>query len=138
MNWLNYHHLLYFWTVAQEGSLTAGSKKLHLTPQTVSTQLRTLEDALGEELFDRSGRQLVLTDVGRVVYRYAHEIFMLGRELTDNLEGRPAGRSLRLLVGVADVLPKLLAYRLIEPALRGDDEVRIVCVENSSEVSWAR
>ncbi|MFC1639333.1 transcriptional activator NhaR [Gemmatimonadota bacterium] len=133
MNWLNYHHLLYFWTVAQEGSLTAGSKKLHLTPQTVSTQLRTLEDALGEELFDRSGRQLVLTDVGRVVYRYAHEIFMLGRELTDNLEGRPAGRSLRLLVGVADVLPKLLAYRLIEPALRGDDEVRIVCVENSSE-----
>jgi LysR family transcriptional activator of nhaA len=60
MNWLNYHHLFYFWTVAREGSLTEGSRKLHLTPQTVSTQLRTLEAALGEELFDRSGRQFSL------------------------------------------------------------------------------
>jgi len=138
MNWLNYHHLLYFWTVAQEGSLTAGSRKLHLTPQTVSTQLRTLEEALGEELFDRSGRQLVLTDVGHMVYRYAHEIFMLGRELTDSLKGRPAGRSLKLLVGVADVLPKLLAHRLIEPALRVGEDMRIVCVENASENLLAR
>ena len=138
MNWLNYHHLLYFWTVAQEGSLTAGSKKLHLTPQTVSTQLRTLEEALGEELFDRSGRQLVLTDVGRQVYRYAHEIFMLGQEMTDSLKGRPVGRSLKLFVGVADVLPKLVAYRLIEPALRGDEDLRIVCIENRSENLLAR
>ncbi len=138
MDWLNYHHLLYFWTVAQEGSLTAGSKRLHLTPQTVSTQLRTLEEALGEELFDRSGRQLVLTEVGRVVYRYAQEIFALGRELTDTLQGRPEGRSLRLLVGVADVLPKLVAYRLIEPALHGDEDLRIVCVENTGEALLAR
>jgi LysR family transcriptional activator of nhaA len=138
MNWLNYHHLLYFWTVAQEGSLTEGSKKLHLTPQTVSAQLRTLEEALGEELFDRSGRRLVLTDVGRLVYRYANEIFTLGRELTDSLKGRPAGRSLKLLVGVADVLPKLVAYRLIEPALRGAEDLRISCVENTSENLLAR
>ncbi len=138
MDWLNYHHLLYFWTVAQEGSLTEGSRKLHLTPQTVSTQLRTLEEALGEELFDRTGRQLVLTEVGHLVYRYAHEIFMLGRELTDTLQGRPAGRSLTLLVGVADVLPKLVAYRLIEPALRGGEDLRILCVENTSENLLAR
>jgi len=138
MTWLNYHHLLYFRTVAQEGSLTVGSRKLHLTPQTVSTQLRTLEEALGEELFDRSGRQLVLTDVGHLVYRYAHEIFTLGRELTDTLQGRPAGRSLKLLIGVADVLPKLVAYRLIEPALRGEDDLRIICVENTSGHLLAR
>jgi len=138
MNWLNYHHLLYFWTVAREGSLTAGSRRLHLTPQTVSTQLRTLEAALGEELFNRSGRQLVLTEVGQLVYRYANEIFKLGRELTDTLQGRPAGRSLRLLIGVADVLPKLVAYRLIEPALRGEEDLRISCVENTSENLLAR
>ena len=138
MDWLNYHHLLYFWTVAREGSLTAGSKKLHLTPQTVSTQIRTLEAALGEELFDRSGRRLVLNEAGRTVYRYADEIFMLGKDLTDSLKGRPPHRSLRLLVGVADVLPKIVAYRLIEPALHGDEDLRISCVENTSENLLAR
>ena len=133
MNWLNYHHLLYFWTVAQEGSLTKGSKRLHLTPQTVSTQLRTLEDTLGESLFDRSGRQLALTETGRHVYRYANEIFALGRELTDTLRGRPTQRSLKLLVGVVDILPKLVAYKLIQPAFSGDDTIRIRCEEDSGE-----
>jgi LysR family transcriptional activator of nhaA len=133
MEWLNYHHLLYFWTVAQEGSLTKGSERLHLTPQTVSAQLRTLEDALGEKLFDRSGRQLVLTDTGQLVYRYANEIFALGRELKDTLRGRPTHRSLKLLIGVVDVLPKLVAYKLIQPALSGDDKLRICCEENTGE-----
>jgi len=137
MTWLNYHHLLYFWTVAREGSLTSGSVKLHLTPQTVSAQLRTLEDALGEKLFDRSHRRLALTEVGRFVYGYADEIFLLGRELTETLQGGVTGRPLRLLIGVADVLPKLLAYRLIEPALR-IEEVRIECSEDTSEGLLAR
>jgi LysR family transcriptional activator of nhaA len=133
VEWLNYHHLLYFWTVAQEGNLTKGSARLHLTPQTVSTQLRTLEEVLGEQLFDRSGRQLVLTETGRLVYRYADEIFALGRELKDTLRGGPAHRSLKLLVGVADVLPKLVAYKLIQPALQGDSSVRIWCEEDTGE-----
>ena len=138
MTWLNYHHLLYFWTVAREGSLTAGSRELHLTPQTVSAQLRRLEEALGEQLFDRSHRKLVLTDMGHVVYRYATEIFTLGRELTETLRGRPAGHPLRLLVGVADVLPKLVAYRLLEPALRMDEDVQLECIEDTSERLLAR
>ena len=107
-------------------------------PQTVSAQLRRLEEALGEQLFDRSHRTLVLTDVGHVAYRYANEIFTLGRELTERLRGQPAGLPLRLLVGVADVLPKLVAYRLLEPALQIDEDVQIECVEDTSERLLAR
>jgi len=127
MEWLNYHHLLYFWTVAQEGSLTRGARKLNLTPQTISAQLRTLEGVLGEQLFDRSGRQLRLTEIGRVAFRYSDEIFGLGRELIDALEGRLSGRPLKLVVGVADVLPKLVAHQLIQPAFELDEQVRIEC-----------
>jgi LysR family transcriptional activator of nhaA len=95
--------------------------------------LRALEDSLGEKLFERDGRRLVLTDVGRDVFRYADEIFSLGRELMDVVRGRPTGRPLRLLVGVADAVPKLVAYRLLEPALRLRDKVRIVCREDRSD-----
>ena len=130
---LNYHHLLYFWTVAQEGSLGGGAQKLNLTPQTISTQLRTLEDALGEQLFDRSRRQLTMTEIGRLVYDYADDIFALGRELTDAVKGQPTGRPLRLLIGVADVLPKLVAHRLIDPALHLAEEVQIECLEDKTE-----
>ena len=133
MQQLNYHHLLYFWTVAQEGSLVGGAKKLNLTPQTISAQLRTLEDALGEQLFDRSGRQLTMTEIGRLVYDYADDIFTLGRELTDAVKGQPTGRPLKLSIGVADVLPKLVAHRLIEPALHLEVEVQIECLENKTE-----
>ncbi|HSB53407.1 MAG TPA: LysR family transcriptional regulator, partial [Gemmatimonadales bacterium] len=89
MAWLNYHHLLYFWTVAREGSITRATQKLHLTQPTISAQIKTLEDSLGERLFVRQGRRLVLTEVGQVVYRYAEEIFGLGRELQDVLAGGP-------------------------------------------------
>ena len=130
---LNYHHLLYFWTVAREGSLTQGARKLHLTPQTISSQLRTLEGALGEQLFHRSGRQLVLTEIGQAVFRYADDIFSLGRELIDALEGRLSGRPLKLVVGVADVLPKLVAHRLIQPALELDEEVHLECRADRAE-----
>jgi LysR family transcriptional activator of nhaA len=129
----NYHHLRLFWAVAREGNLTRASRKLHLAPQTVSTQIRDFETALGEKLFRRSGRRMLLTDVGHVALRYADEIFSLGQEFQEALRGQPTGRPLRLVVGVADVLPKLVAHRLIEPALLLDKPVRIVCREGTPE-----
>lgn len=129
MEWLNYHHLLYFWVVAREGSIAGACEKLYLTQPTISAQLRALERSLGEKLFTRVGRSLVLTEVGQVVFRYADEIFSLGRELTDTLKGRSRGRPVRFLVGVVDVLPKLIAYRLLEPALRLAGPIHIVCRE---------
>jgi LysR family transcriptional activator of nhaA len=133
VEWLNYHHLLYFYLVAREGSLAGASKELHLAQSTVSGQIRSLEHALGEKLFARSGRRLVLTEVGRVVYRYADEIFSLGRELHDATKGRPVGRPLRLVVGIADVVPKLVARRLLEPALRLTEPVHLVCHEDKPD-----
>lgn len=129
MAWLNYHHLLYFWTVAREGSITRACEVLHLTQPAVSAQLRTLERSLGEKLFERRGRTLVLTDTGRIVYRYAEEIFTLGRELQQTLAGRPAGRPARVVIGVVDSMPKLLAYRLLEPVVRAAEPVRMVLRE---------
>ncbi len=130
MEWLNYHHLLYFWTVAQKGSIAAASEELRLAAPTISNQIRKLEESLGEKLFRRSGRGLVLTDMGRVAMRYADEIFSLGREFTDTLKDRPTGRPLRFSVGIVDVLPKLLAYELLEPAFRLHAPVRIICRED--------
>jgi LysR family transcriptional activator of nhaA len=129
MDWINYHHLLYFYTIAREGSIAKACKQLHLTQPTISAQLRALEEYLGEQLFLRSGRSLVLTEIGRLVYRYAEEIFTLGRELTDTLKGRPSGRPMRFTVGIADAMPKLIAYRLLEPARRLEPPVHLVCRE---------
>ena len=133
MEWLNYHHLLYFWTVAREGSIARACEKLFLAQPTISGQLRALEKSIGDKLFTRSGRGLALTETGRTVYRYADEIFSLGKELTDTLKGRPTGRPLRLLVGVADVLPKMVSYRLLEPALRLPEAVQVICREDKPE-----
>lgn len=130
MEWLNYHHLFYFWVVARRGSIVKASEELLLAPPTISAQISQLEDYLGEKLFTRTGRRLVLTEVGKIAYGYAQEIFSLGRELTDTLKGRPTGRALKLQVGVADVLPKRLAYRLIEPALHLASPVRVICRED--------
>jgi LysR family transcriptional activator of nhaA len=127
MPWLNYHHLMYFWMVAREGTVARASAQLHLTQPTISGQLRFLERAVGVKLFNRVGRNLVLTDTGRVVYRYADEIFSLGRELQNTLRGGPPGRPLRLLVGVADTMPKEITYQLLEPALRLPEPVQLVC-----------
>jgi LysR family transcriptional regulator, transcriptional activator of nhaA len=133
VEWLNYHHLLYFWLVAREGSLAGASRELRLAQSTVSSQIRALEQGLGEKLFARSGRRLVLTEIGRVVYRYADEIFSLGRELQDVIKGAPVGRPLRLVVGVADVVPKLVAQRLLEPALKLPEPVHLVCHEDKPD-----
>ncbi|MEM8944377.1 MAG: transcriptional activator NhaR [Planctomycetota bacterium] len=129
MQWLNYHHLLYFWTVAKEGSITAASLQLHLSQPTLSTQIRKLEKSLGTTLFDRVGRSLVLTDKGQIVFRYADDIFALGRELSDAVQGMPGKSSLKLTVGVPDVLPKLVVYRLLRPALELEGDVQLVCYE---------
>jgi LysR family transcriptional activator of nhaA len=129
MEWLNYHHLLYFWLTAKTGSVTQASDELRLSQSTVSAQIRALERALDEKLFRRDGRRLVPTDVGLVVFQYADEIFALGREMVDTVKDRPTGRPLRLNVGVADVLPKLVAHRLLVPALALGVPVRLVCTE---------
>lgn len=133
MEWLNYHHLLYFWTVAREGTVARASKQLGLAQPTISGQLQTLEQALGEKLFVRSGRHLVLTEMGQTVYKYADEIFSLGRELQETLKGRPASRPLRLTVGIADFVPKLVVYRLLQPALALAEPIQLVCREGKPE-----
>jgi LysR family transcriptional activator of nhaA len=133
MEWLNYHHLYYFWKVVKAGSITAACRELRLAPPTISAQLRTLEDQLGEKLLTRKGRTLEPTDVGQMVYRYAEEIFGLGRELMDAVRQRPTGRPIRLVVGIDDVVPKEIAHALIEPALRLREPVRLLCREGSLE-----
>ncbi|MBC7673021.1 MAG: transcriptional activator NhaR [Polaromonas sp.] len=133
MAWLNYHHLLYFWTVAREGSITRAADVLHLTQPGISAQLRTLERALGEKLFERRGRHLALTETGRLVFRYADEIFSVGRELQETLAGRPTGRPSRLVVGVVDSMPKLMIYRLLKHAMQGAEPVRLVLREGTVE-----
>ncbi|MCA9513030.1 MAG: transcriptional activator NhaR [Myxococcales bacterium] len=133
MEWLNYHHLLYFYTVAREGSVTRAAETLRLAQPTLSGQIRKLEESLDEALFVREGRRLVLTEAGRIVYRYADEIFSTGRELLDALRGRPSNRPARLLVGVADVVPKLVAYRLLQVALELEEPVQLVVHEGKAD-----
>jgi LysR family transcriptional activator of nhaA len=133
MEWLNYHHLLYFWTVARKGSIVKACEELRLAQPTVSGQIRALEGNLGEKLFTRTGRRLALTEIGQIVFRYADEIFTLGSELTDVLKGRPRGRPARLVVGIADVIPKLIAYRILQPALAMEGGVQLVCYEDKPE-----
>jgi LysR family transcriptional regulator, transcriptional activator of nhaA len=133
MEWLNYHHLLYFWMVARTGSITRASQELRLSQPTISAQLRSLEESLGEKLFTRQGRKLVLTEAGQVVWRYAEEIFTLGNELTEVLKGRPRNRPLRLIVGVSDLIPKLIAYRILQPALAIKGGVFMECYEDTPE-----
>jgi LysR family transcriptional activator of nhaA len=128
---INYKHLHYFWVVAKQGGIARASERLHLTPQTISGQINLLEEYLGETLFKKVGRNLELTDTGRLVLSYADEIFSLGSELEEALHGLPADRPMVFRVGVADVVPKTIAYRLLAPALELPDQVRIVCKENS-------
>jgi LysR family transcriptional activator of nhaA len=129
VDWLNYHHLHYFWVVAREGSVTRACEVLHLSQPTISGQIRELERAMKARLFEKSGRGLTLTETGRAVFRYADDIFALGRELMDAVSGRPAGQPIRLRVGVVDAVPKYVAHLLLEPALRLPEPVRVVCVE---------
>jgi LysR family transcriptional regulator, transcriptional activator of nhaA len=134
---LNYQHLLYFWSVVRTGSLTRACEELALSAPTISAQLRTLEARLGEKLLTKSGRTLVPTEVGRLVYTYADEIFGIGRDLVDALEHRPTRRPLRVVVGIDDVVPKAIAHRLLAPALELRQPVRLVCNEGTLERLFA-
>lgn len=133
MEWLNYHHLRYFWTVAKEGSLKKAAEKLHVSQPSISAQLSELEAALGEKLFRRSGRAKVLTDAGQVAFRYADEIFTLGRELVNAIKQRPTAQALRLYVGVADSFPKLVTNEILKPVFAMAQPVHVICREGKLE-----
>lgn len=132
MDWLNYHHLLYFWVVAREGSIARACEQLNLAQPTISGQLQALEKALGEKLLQRAGRGLELTETGKLVFAYADEIFKLGQEMLHTVRGGGGGRPMRLVVGIADVLPKLIVHRLLQPVLHLSESVRIVCREGKT------
>jgi LysR family transcriptional activator of nhaA len=128
---MNFKHLHYFWMAARAGGIVRAGEQLHTTPQTLSGQIKLLEDRLGRKLFRKAGRQLELTDDGRTALKYADEIFTLGNELENALK-RPRGGGERVLefrVGVADSVAKSVAYRLLEPALNLAEPVRMVCHE---------
>ncbi len=134
---VNYKHLHYFWAVAKEGGVARASERLHLTPQTISGQLTLLEEQLGVKLFNRVGRNLELTETGRLVLSYADEIFSLGGELEEMIHQLPADRPQLFRVGVVDVLPKSIAHRILEPALHMPKPVHMHCREASLDTLLA-
>ena len=134
---MNYKHLKYFWTVAKEGSIARASERLHITPQTISGQLSLLEESLSVELFVKTGRNIEMTETGRLVLDYADEIFSLGSELEQALKNDSEGRPQQFRVGVADVLPKSIAQRILLPALQMSAPVRMVCKETGLDTLLA-
>jgi LysR family transcriptional activator of nhaA len=128
---VNFKHLHYFWVAARAGGVVKAGGQLHTTPQTLSSQIKLLEGRLGRRLFRRSGRNLELTDDGRVALRYADEIFGLGGELEAAMRDKQHGGAqvLEFRVGLEDAVPKSVAYRLLEPALSLAAQVRMICTE---------
>lgn len=133
MDWLNYHHLRYFWTVAKEGSLARAAARLHVSQPSISEQIRELEESLGEKLFRREGRGNVLTDAGQIAFSYAEDIFSLGQELVNAIQQRPTAKSLRLYVGVADSFPKLVTNEVLKPVFVMPQTVHVICREGKME-----
>src|SRR6476661_918452 len=133
MKWLNYNHLYYFWIVAREGSIARAAEELMVSQPTISIQIKELETAVGQRLFDRVGRGLQLTEAGRIALNYANEIFSLGQEMTNALEHQPAGRSLKLSVGILDVIPKVVVRQILDPALHLPQPVRLICREDKAD-----
>ncbi|MGB5626502.1 MAG: transcriptional activator NhaR [Woeseiaceae bacterium] len=133
MRHLNYNHLQYFWSVAREGSVVKAAEHLNLTPQTISGQLKLLEESVGQPLFDRVGRRLVLSEMGHIVMEYADEIFSIGAELGQVVRGQKTVSQPILSVGVVSSMPKLIAERIIAPSILDEEPVRIRCHEASLE-----
>ncbi len=129
MEFLNYHHLRYFWAVASEGGLTQASKKLNVSQPTICTQVQSLEDFLGEKLFRRNGRHLVLTETGHKVYSYAEEIFSLGSDLLNTIRQRPTSHPLRFSIGIVDSVPKLVSYKILKPVFQFPTPIKVSCSE---------
>jgi LysR family transcriptional activator of nhaA len=130
MPFLNYHHLMYFWTVAREGGVARAAEKLHLSSPTISAQIHELEETLGDKLFERRGRSLVMTEVGQVVFKYADDIFNLGRELLDAVKLGPDTRPQKLNVGISDAVPKGVSAALLEPALMMEPLCTVIAHED--------
>lgn len=133
MRHINYNHLLYFWTVAKEGSVTIAAEKLNLTPQTISGQLKILEGMVGETLLERSGRGLKITPTGKLIEEYADEIFSLGAELTQRIRSKALGKNSSLNIGIVNSIPKLISYRILDPLLNRDEPLRLSCFESDLE-----
>ena len=132
MEFLNYHHLRYFWVVAKEGGLRKAAEKLHVSQPTISAQIAALEDVLNEKLFRRGGRALTLTEAGHRVLSYAEEIFSLGQELLDAARQQPSARPLRVHIGITDSLPKLVSYQIIKPIFKLEQPIQAVCREGKA------
>lgn len=133
MEWLNYHHLRYFWTAAKEGSLSRAAAIMHVSQPSISEQIKELESALGEKLFRREGRNNVLTDSGQLVFDYAEEIFALGRELMNAVKHRPGTRTMRFYVGVTDSFPKLATNEILKPVFNMSQTMHVICREGKME-----
>ncbi|MEQ8659637.1 MAG: transcriptional activator NhaR [Gammaproteobacteria bacterium] len=133
MRHLNYNHVLYFWTVAREGSVARAAEALHLAPQTISGQVKALEQVIGKPLFRRAGRGLALTDAGHIVHQYAEEIFTLGAELTRRMKSDDAGVPATFNVGIVNSIAKLVAREILQPVLALEEHVRLVCREGELE-----
>ncbi len=130
MDWLNYHHLLYFWSVARHGTVTKACEELRLAQPTISGQIHLLENTLGEKLFVRTGRRLALTEMGQLVFKYAEDIFATGQELMNTVKGHANGHPTRLVVGIADAVPKPLATQLLKSALKLHRPTHLICQED--------
>ena len=131
MEWLNYHHLFYFWTVGKAGTVSAAARQLHLTRPTVTSQIRELEKSIGQKLLQQQGRGLVPTEFGQQVFDYAEDIFSIGHQLREFVRTGQPGRRHKLRVGMPDVVPKLISYELLKPALVGSEPPRIECCEGN-------
>jgi LysR family transcriptional regulator, transcriptional activator of nhaA len=129
VEWLNYHHLRYFWTVARKGGVRKAAEELHVSQPSISAQLRLLEESLGQKLFRRSGRNLVLTETGQLVLNYADEIFSAGRELMNAVKQRPGKHPVRVNIGLTDAFPKLIAFQILRAAFRFEAAVHMICRE---------
>ena len=127
MEWLNYHHLRYFWTVARKDGVRKTAEEIHVSQPSISAQLRLLEESLGEKLFKRRGRNFVLSEMGQLVLSYADEIFSAGRELMSAVKQRPGGRPLRLNVGMTDALSKFIGFEILKPTFNFSQPVHVVC-----------
>ena len=133
MEWLNYHHLRYFWIAAKEGSLTKAAAKLHVSQPSISEQIRELESLLDEKLFRREGRNNVLTDTGQLVFGYAEEIFAMGHEMMNAVKQRPGLKTIRLTVGITDSFPKLVTNEILSPVFSMPQQVHVICREGKMD-----
>ena len=137
MRHLNYNHLLYFWSVIREGGVAAAAAVLHITPQTISGQIKLLEEQLGGELFEKQGRRLVPTELGQLTYGYADEIFSRGLELASVLRGAVKRGQRSVTIGVSDAVPKLITWRVLAPLMQGEQGFRVICHEGPLETLLA-